>query len=256
MNERAGREKEQYNKSFDEERSQYGKRFGHANSGGYYADYTASLIKNIMKDAAQKNVLELGSTSWTRYLDLAGSPPARVTCINISEAELKKGKDILNNINTATEFDFKIMDANSLDFADETFDVVIGGGILHHLDFETALKEVHRVLKKGGFCLFEEPLGCNPIGRYVRKRTPSARTVDEKPLEKNEILLLNKLFNAKCTFFQLFYVPAGVISNKLFKTPYNILMKSAFHVDRFLAKVMPLAVRLQFRYVMIYLSKK
>src|SRR5436190_11645830 len=47
--------------------------------------------------------------------------------------------------------DFRTADAENLDFADETFDLVYSHGVLHHTpDTARAVAEIHRVLKPGG----------------------------------------------------------------------------------------------------------
>lgn len=46
---------------------------------------------------------------------------------------------------------FRTADAENLDFADESFDLVYSHGVLHHTpDTARAVREVHRVLKPGG----------------------------------------------------------------------------------------------------------
>jgi ubiquinone/menaquinone biosynthesis C-methylase UbiE len=46
---------------------------------------------------------------------------------------------------------FKTADAENLDFEDESFDLVYSHGVLHHTpETEKAIKEVHRVLRRGG----------------------------------------------------------------------------------------------------------
>ncbi len=47
--------------------------------------------------------------------------------------------------------EFRVADAEHLDFADHSFDLVYSHGVLHHTpDIETAVREIHRVLKPGG----------------------------------------------------------------------------------------------------------
>jgi ubiquinone/menaquinone biosynthesis C-methylase UbiE len=46
-------------------------------------------------------------------------------------------------------------DAESLSFADASFDLVVGHAVLHHLpDLERAFREFHRVLEPGGYVVF------------------------------------------------------------------------------------------------------
>lgn len=55
-----------------------------------------------------------------------------------------------------------IADAEALPFADGTFDAVFGVSVLHHLDLDASLKQISRVLKKGGVLAFSEPNMANP----------------------------------------------------------------------------------------------
>lgn len=48
----------------------------------------------------------------------------------------------------------KQADAERLPYDDESFDLVIGHAVLHHLpDLRASLREIHRVLKQGGRCI-------------------------------------------------------------------------------------------------------
>ena len=53
--------------------------------------------------------------------------------------------------------------------------------IKHHLNLNKSLKELNRILKKGGIMLFAEPMATNPIINIYRKFTPKARSADEHP---------------------------------------------------------------------------
>lgn len=74
------------------------------------------------------------------------------------------------------------MSAESLGFADATFDYVFGHSVLHHTDLAVTRREVHRVLKPGGRAVFLEPLDHNPALNLFRHLTPWRRTPTEKPL--------------------------------------------------------------------------
>ncbi len=86
------------------------------------------------------------------------------------------------------------MNAESLDFTDDFFNVVCGISILHHLDLNSSYSELLRVLKPGGKAFFIEPLGHNPFINLFRKLTSNLRTEDEHPLLKADLQLLSKYF--------------------------------------------------------------
>jgi SAM-dependent methyltransferase len=86
------------------------------------------------------------------------------------------------------------MNAEALDFPEASFDRVCGSGILHHLDLGKAYAEIARVLRPGGYGVFLEPLGHNPLINWYRRRTPNMRTEDEHPLLKSDLALAEKHF--------------------------------------------------------------
>lgn len=235
---RARNEKELYNKGIN--RKRYNAHFGRANWGQGYADIREkNIVSGVLKKGKGKNVLELGSTSWHTFIDFHNYAPDHLTCINISEKELEKGIAMSAKLCTRKycQHEFQVMDAHNLEFPDGTFDIIFGNAILHHLNFETALKELYRVLKPDGEIVFVEPLARNPVGKLVRRLTPDARTPDEKLLDKEEFLILKRYFNLENSYFQLFYVPASVVSKYIFKSAENPVMYVADKVDCFLERI-------------------
>ena len=89
---------------------------------------------------------------------------------------------------------FSVRDAHDTGFPGASFDYVFGNGILHHLELEKAYQEVARVLKPEGIAFFMEPMEHHPLAALLRKATPAARSVDEKPLNLEQIELAKHYF--------------------------------------------------------------
>ena len=71
---------------------------------------------------------------------------------------------------------FEIMDGEQMTFPDNTFDLAVEYGALHHVDLERAVSELLRVLKPGGEMICVEALRHNPLIHLYRKKTPHLRT--------------------------------------------------------------------------------
>lgn len=197
------------------------------------------VIRTAMQDAAGRRVLEIGSQSWEWCLYRYGYRPAQLTCINISRAELESGRAQSAKLQFAC--DFCEMDAHKLDFADASFDMVFGVAILHHLDFALAMREIHRVLRKGGKIVFMEPLRHNPVARLVRWFTPHARTPDELPLGRPELRLIGHNFDMDNYYSELFSVIGAVITKPILKNPINPVTIFCNAIDDRLARIVPAA---------------
>jgi ubiquinone/menaquinone biosynthesis C-methylase UbiE len=102
-------------------------------------------------------VLELGCGTGYFTKELAQTD-AHITAIDISPALIKEAEKTITRPNVK----FAIGNAYQMSFKDETFDAVVGSSVLHHLDVEKAITEIHRVLKPGGIMTFTEPNMMNP----------------------------------------------------------------------------------------------
>ena len=143
---------------------------------------------NTFKKIKDKRVLEIGCSSgkdaisYTKYTSFYCG-------IDISNEAIK------NSINLKLEnSEFLCVDGHNIPKEDEEFDCVIVNSLLHHLDLETAFREINRVLKSGGYLIFREPLGTNPFFQFYRYLTPSSRTPDERPFTLIDIKLMKKYF--------------------------------------------------------------
>src|SRR5436190_1531976 len=95
-----------------------------------------------------QQVLEIGCGVGTDGLQFARAG-AIYTGVDLTEAAIELARQ---NFQTAgQQGEFRVADAEKLDFADESFDMVYSHGVLHHTpDIESAIREIHRVLKTGG----------------------------------------------------------------------------------------------------------
>lgn len=93
-------------------------------------------------------VLEIGCGLGTDGARFARAG-ARYTGVDLTEAAVSLARRNFELQNLPGEF--RTADAENLDFADESFDLVYSHGVLHHTpDAERAIREVRRVLRPGG----------------------------------------------------------------------------------------------------------
>ena len=72
--------------------------------------------------------------------------------IDISRKLCKLANKVCQNINSTPKYHFMVGDAEKINFNSNSFDCVIGLGVLHYLESpEKCLIEIQRVLKPGGF---------------------------------------------------------------------------------------------------------
>jgi len=217
-------------------RDKYTQTFSHS---PYYSDLLEKKIKAFFKKAEGKVLLEIGSNAWIDYVYKFNFKPTKIVCLNISIEEIKLGLNFLKSNPVDYPVEFVLCDGSQLPFLDQSFEIVFGGAILHHLAFNPALKEISRVCKPNGEILFHEPLGVNPIANLIRLTTPFARTQDETPLTLSNLSFVNNYFNCKCIYSQFGSVLSSLISNYLGLKSYNKLNKVIFYLDELLLKLIP-----------------
>jgi ubiquinone/menaquinone biosynthesis C-methylase UbiE len=202
-----------------------------------------SLIRNrnveyehiLYTDVKGLRVLEYGCGEGSHSLEFA-KRGGIVTGIDISEVGIQKAAEAAAAAGIEG-VEHEVMDAMDMTFPDETFDLVIGEGILHHLDLEKSYSEISRVLKPGGRAVFMEPLGHNLALIAFRNMTPKLRTADEHPLLRKDLKLADKYFGK--TEFRYFHLTSFAAMIFL-KTPifYNVV-NFFDKVDRLLFKAIP-----------------
>jgi len=173
----------------------------------------------LTKYCKNRKVLEYGcgKGSLTGYLLRC---QALTTGIDISDVAIDVAQETFKRQVMEKKVTFRVMDAENLQFDSDSFDVVCGKSILHHLDLDKCYAQIGKVLKPDGKAIFLEPLGHNPVINWYRRHTPHLRTKDEHPLLMRDLLLAREYFNdTEFYFFRLFSLLAVPFRNTAFVKP-------------------------------------
>lgn len=198
--------------------------------------------RNVVLDWFRKNckgkrVLDYCCGNGDDGLFLAKNGALKVTGIDISEVSIqncKKNADKLglNNI------DYRIMDAEALEFKNGSFDIVTEYGAMHHVQLDKAYSEIARVLTPNGKAILVEALGHNKLIHLYRKMTPHLRTSWEVEhiLRKKNIDLAKSYFeNVEVLGFYHFFTLGAVPFRK--SSIFNAVLTLLEAMDSVLLKL-------------------
>ena len=194
----------------------------------WYRDYLSRIT-----DLGGSHILEVGAGTQSLALQIDRAN-FELNSIDISEEAIAFARQHKR----LPQAKFSVDDAHHTQFPAGAFDLVIGRGILHHLDIPAACAEINRVLKPGGKIIFGEPLDCNVLINLYRKLTPDIRTRDERPLSRESLKQLRSHFGKLDVRYYGFLTLGPAIFG--FKSPRLIHLLDSFLLNtlglgRFLA---------------------
>jgi len=114
------------------------------------------LLKKLCHPKPKDKILEIGCGDGELTKRLA-KLSSKIYATDITPALISRAKKEIKGVN------FKVENAEKIFSKDNTFDIVCGMSILHHINYLKSLEESFRVLKKGGRLFFSEPNYLNPI---------------------------------------------------------------------------------------------
>lgn len=240
---RKAREAEFHNRSFEEQPREhlwpkYYRVVGESDE--YYKDYIATHGRG-------QRVLDYGCGLGHRSLFLGRSGAASVVGVDLSEVAIEKARAEARR-EGIDNLEFQVMDAEALTFPDDSFDLVCGSGVIHHLHTTKAYSEISRVLRPHGSAIFVEPLGHNPAINAYRRLTPRLRTPDEHPLLVDDLSAAGRYFGrVELDFFHLLVLLA-VPLRKLGVFPHVVRALSA--LDRLVFRLLPFGRRYAWHVIM------
>lgn len=113
----------------------------------------AARMVSLAEITPSDSVLDIGTGTGVVALQAAKriGPGGKVTGIDLSEGMLATAEAKAEKLGLAEKVKFSRMDAEKLEFPDESFEAVVSlFALLHFPDPLTALKEIYRVMKPGG----------------------------------------------------------------------------------------------------------
>lgn len=195
---RLEREREFHNQRYADDQARQ-KRVGrfYEIAAPFYAKYQTRILSH----ARGAEVLEYGVGPGSDAFALA-EQGARVTGIDISDTAVAIARREAER--RGLQIDFQVNNAEATGFDNESFDLICGNGILHHLDLQKAIAEIYRLLRPGGGAVFVEPMGHNPFINLFRRMTPAIRSTDEHPLLHRDLQFIESQFKVyRAEFFAL-----------------------------------------------------
>jgi ubiquinone/menaquinone biosynthesis C-methylase UbiE len=222
------REKEFHNKLQSKKKGRFENIFYKA-LHNMYEDFNSLVYEKANK----KIVLDYGCGIGSVTEKVAKLNPEKLVGIDISEVSINKAVESAKDLKLHIEY--SVDNCENLKLTENTFDLVFGSGILHHLNVEKAMSEIRRVLKDSGEMVFLEPLGTNPLINLYRKLTPNSRSVDEHPFIKKDFDLINSLFkNVRISYYGFFTLIFFVFYRKPEK---SFLFKMITKLDHYFFKI-------------------
>jgi len=223
----------EFEKIFKDEKSYYGKKkpvFSGIFDPKEESFFRKAHVKlnQLLGNIKGKRILDVGCGTGRISFYLA-SKGADVTGIDLSGNFIQHCKETATKLKLSITF--KEMNAQLPDFPEESFDIITGSRIIHHLpDIKLFLGECKRLLKKGGYIVFIEPLKKNPIVQLNRKYfAPKARTRHEHPLLMSDVMATRYIFGNIQHHEYFLLSPLAMFFNRivrkdsLFRLSYKLL---------------------------------
>ena len=177
-------------------------------------DYITDWFKNHLPG---KVVLDYACGNGPLAIRSAQLGAALTVGIDISDVSVQNATTESHRLGISERLNFLQADCENTGLPDNSFDVIICSGMLHHLDLSYAFPEMRRVLKPGGVILAVEALDYNPLIKLYRNLTPSMRTEWEKAhiLSLKDVQFASRFFRVGSIRYFHILSPLAVFANRI-----------------------------------------
>lgn len=136
------------------------------------------IKKWLLANTKDKDVFEMACGNTAMLPHVAGYVRTAIAA-DIAPVTIELAKNAAKGNPDLEKIDYRVLDCEKTGLPDNSFDIIIEQGALHHMDLDAAYSEAARLLRPSGkfFCL--EAIRHNPIIHLYRKMTPHLRTAWE-----------------------------------------------------------------------------
>lgn len=158
--------------------------------------YVSNWLKKNVKN---KIVLDFACGNGVTSIEAAKYQAKYVIGLDISSNSILNAQNLANEKGLSDKTRFFVGDCEKTELPDDSIDIVICAGMLHHLNLSFAFPELRRILKPGGKILAVEALDYNPFIKAYRLLTPDMRTEWEKHhiLSMKDVKFASNFFKVK-----------------------------------------------------------
>jgi 2-polyprenyl-3-methyl-5-hydroxy-6-metoxy-1,4-benzoquinol methylase len=158
----------------------------YAGGWSYWGDTRTETFR-LLGDVSGKRMLDFGcGVGHTGvYLALLG---AEVWGFDLAPVGVQRAQQIAERYGVSARARFECMDAAALTYPADTFDIVLGVGVLHHvIKYPQVAENTARALKPGGCAYFVETLWDNPLINLARRFSSLEKAAGDAPLTDRAI---------------------------------------------------------------------
>lgn len=117
---------------------------------GIHKGWRKTCVK-LLAPKKPQNILDVATGTGDFAIECAKLNPSKITGVDISEGMMVFGREKLKKLNLDKLITLEYGNAETLDFADNTFDaIVVGFGVRNFQNLEKGLANLYRILKPGG----------------------------------------------------------------------------------------------------------
>lgn len=184
----------------------------------YFAHMKVALLRSFEKNSSAK-LLDIGcGDGATELFMLQHFPDWQINAIDISEKSIAAAM-----ARKLPAVSFSVYNGTRTSFDDNSFDIIFMAGVLHHIDYglhQVIIKEIYRLLKKGGRLYLFEHNPLNPLTRYLVNTCVFDK--DARLLKSNYTIRLLKNARLKISDqrFIIFFPRKGLLGRLVFLEKY------------------------------------